>query len=96
MGVYLRYTNSIRPTKTRKARPLSARMRREPRVRYRRGHNVRREERNTCNAVKSRHIQGLKRSAEGAGSWAVRRKTRDKARNTATSTSESAALDIKS
>ena len=75
-GKYLRYTSSNRATKTRRARPLSARMRMETS-----GNNVRREERNACHAVKARQIEGLKRGTVGAGGRAICRKTREKARN---------------
>ena len=81
--MYLRYTTSNRPTKTRRARPLSARMRRETRGRYRRKNHVRRGERNTYHAVNATQSQGLNRGAEGVGGRAICRRAREKERNTA-------------
>ena len=69
---YVFFTDSNRPTKTRRAWPLCARMRRGPkRNRYGRKNQVRREEGDTCHAVEARRVDGPKRSAEGAGGRAV-------------------------
>ena len=82
-GLYLRSTCRNRLMKTRRARPLNARVRRETKERYIHGNNVRGEERNTYHAVKVRQTLCLKRGAKGQGGWAIRRNTREKARNTA-------------
>ena len=97
-GMYLRHTSTNRPTmKTRRARPMSARMRRDTKGRYRCGNNVRREDRNTCHAVKAGQIYGLKRSAEGVGGRrAIFRKTQERKQGTLTNNimSGSATLDM--
>ena len=53
------------------------------RGRYRRANNARKEEGNTCHAVKARQVDGLKRNAEVAGGRSTCRKTREKAKNPA-------------
>ena len=50
----VRYTSSNDTKKTRRVRLLCARVRRERRGRYRRGNNVRREEKNKHHALKDR------------------------------------------
>ena len=73
---------------------MSARMRREPRVWYKRRKNVRKEERNTCHDVKARQIYGLKRSANGGAVGPFAESSERNQRTQSKRTSESATLDM--